>query len=116
MAIANNQTFLKREILKGSYNNNATGDYQNGNNEIAQNNSRKYFNTMDSRNGLVISRIALPSDWKKETGGEYAFTARMALKFTMNAEGVICFQTTSKLIKCINKAACRFNFRKLLIK
>lgn len=53
---------------------------ENGNKAMAQNNSIQYFNTVDSQNGIVMSRIPFPADWKKETGGQYAFTGPNGIK------------------------------------
>lgn len=53
---------------------------ENRNKEIAQSPTIKYFDITDTRNGMVISRIPFPSNWKKEAAGEYSFTGPNGIK------------------------------------
>lgn len=53
---------------------------QSGSNDIAKNEDVKYFNTIDSRNGMVMSRIPFPSSWQKSNDGQYLYTGPNSIK------------------------------------
>ena len=75
---------------------NISVNYTNQNGKSAKN-SLKYFETIDSRNGMVMSRIPLPSDWKKETGGEYVFTGPNGIKVYSERGGAFMFSNDPQM-------------------
>ncbi|SRX73417.1 hypothetical protein [Aequorivita antarctica] len=75
------QNFNEEDTFGEYYNEeNASENYENGNNQIAKKGEMKYFNTIDSRNGMVMSRIPFPSSWQKQNGGEYLYTGPNGIK------------------------------------
>ncbi len=90
----------------------ADSNYQTQNNQTAQNTSIKYFNTIDSRNGMVMSRIPFPSDWKKEIGGEYAYTGPNGIKIYNERGGSFMFSNNQQTNQMYQQNGMQVQFPK----
>ena len=55
-------------------------DKVNFNDQIAKNNAIKYFENIDPQNGLVQSRVPLPSSWQKQNKGDYNYMGPNGIK------------------------------------
>ena len=74
-----------------SYEENEAVNYEPIDNQMAKNDAMKYFNTIDSRNGIVMSRIPLPSSWQKQNGGDYLYTGPNGIKIHGERGGSFIF-------------------------
>ena len=74
-----------------SYEENEAVNYEPIDNQMAKNEAMKYFNTIDSRNGIVMSRIPLPSSWQKQNGGDYLYTGPNGIKIHGERGGSFIF-------------------------
>ena len=74
-----------------NYSKGTDANHENSNKTIAQSPTIQYFNTVDSRNGMVMSRIPFPSDWKQETDGEYEFKGPNGIKIYKERGGAFMF-------------------------
>ncbi len=74
-----------------SYEENEAVNYETIDNQMAKNDAMKYFNTIDSRNGIVMSRIPLPSSWQKQNGGDYLYTGPNGIKIHGERGGSFIF-------------------------
>ncbi len=73
------------------YEENEAVNYEPIDNQMAKNDAMKYFNTIDSRNGIVMSRIPLPSSWQKQNGGDYLYTGPNGIKIHGERGGSFIF-------------------------
>lgn len=85
---------------------------ENGNNNMAQNNSIQYFNTVDSQNGIVMSRVPFPADWKKETTGEYAFTGPNGIKIQKDRGSSFMFSNDQQTNQMYQQSGMQVQFPK----
>lgn len=85
---------------------------ENVNNDMAKNNSTQYFNTIDSQNGIVMSRIPFPVDWKKETGGEYAFTGPNGIKIQNDRGSSFMFSNDQQTNQMYQQSGIQVQFPK----
>ncbi len=76
---------------------NTSANHQNGNGQIAKNDAVKYFKTIDSRNGMVMSRIPFPSSWEKQNGGEYLYTGPNGIKVHGERGGSFMFSNDPQM-------------------
>ncbi len=75
------QNYDEDDNFQEYYNEEITSEnHRNNNNQIASNDALKYFNTIDSRNGMVMSRIPFPASWQKQNGGQYLYTGPNGIK------------------------------------
>ena len=72
-------------------------NHQIKNETITQSSAIKYFNNIDSRNGMVMSSIPFPAEWKKETDGEYEFIGPNGIKVYKERGGAFMFSNDAQM-------------------
>ncbi len=72
-------------------------NYQKGTNEKVQKKSLKYFNSIDSRNGIVMYRIPFPAYWQKQNGGQYQYTGPNGIKIHGERGGSFMFSNDPQM-------------------
>lgn len=95
-----------------NYSNDENMHPPNSNNTTAKGPAIQYFNTVDSRNGMVMSRIPFPSDWKKENGGEYAFTGPNGIKVYNERGGSFMFSNDPATNQMYQQSGMQVQFPK----
>jgi hypothetical protein len=94
------------------YEGNETVNSQNEHNEIAMNTTIKYFNTIDSRNGIVMSRIPFPASWQKQNGGQYLYTGPNGIKIHGERGGSFMFSNDPQMNQMYQQSGMQVQFPK----
>jgi len=59
---------------------NGTVNQEENSNMESEKKRLKYFNVIDSRNGMVVERLPFPEKWQQYTSGEFAYTGPNGIK------------------------------------
>ncbi len=84
---------------------------ENGGREIA-NNSLKYFESIDSKNGMVMSITPFPSSWQKQNSGDYAFTGPNGIKIFNEKGGSFMFSNDPQTNQMYQQSGIQVQFPK----
>ncbi len=105
--------FGEGENLNDNYHEgNETVNSQNEHNEMAMNTTVKYFNTIDSRNGIVMSRIPFPASWQKQNGGQYLYTGPNGIKIHGERGGSFMFSNDPQMNQMYQQSGMQVQFPK----
>ncbi|MAB56087.1 MAG: hypothetical protein CL524_00910 [Aequorivita sp.] len=95
-----------------SYEENEAVNYEPIDNQMAKNDAMKYFNTIDSRNGIVMSRIPLPSSWQKQNGGDYLYTGPNGIKIHGERGGSFIFSKDPQMTQMYQQSGMQVQLPK----
>ena len=84
----------------------------NGNNQIAKSDTIKYFNNIDSQNGMVMSRIPFPSSWQKQSKGEYNYTGPNGIKILGDRSAMYMFSNDQQMNNMYEQSGMAVQFPK----
>lgn len=71
-----------------------SGNNQSATDHIAKNEPIKYFYTVDPQNGMIKSKIPLPSSWEKQKDGDYSFTGPNGIKVYRERTAIYMFSNS----------------------
>lgn len=83
-----------------------------GNEQIVKKDTIIYFNNVDSRNGMIMSRIPLPSTWKKQTKGDYSYIGPNGVKIYRERTSMFMFSNDQQTNNIYQQSGVPIQFPK----